>query len=338
MPDSFFELSADDRLDVILHAESQLGKTANLLEKDAYVVWTLDKIFSNPVGDHLTFKGGTSLSKVYNLIDRFSEDLDLTYDVRELLQEISAGREYPASHSEAKRWREAVDKRLPSWISEHVAPVLKAAFERDGVDAELEQQTDKLYLKYRSLFSGSSYVQPKVLLEFGARSSGEPRQRHLVQCDMAAEIKEVKFPQAQPAVLDVNRTFWEKVTAAHVYCAQERLRSERFARHWYDLAAIAKSSFIDAAACDPVANIVAQHKTWFFREKGADGVEIDYKKAVNQGLRIVPTGQARQALADDYDKMVKGGMLMPGFLEFDALMEACAQLEQKLNSTVRSAQ
>lgn len=65
MPEAFFDLSAEDRAEAIRLAESQLGRTANLLEKDIYVVWMLEKIFSNPIGEHLTFKGGTSLSKAY---------------------------------------------------------------------------------------------------------------------------------------------------------------------------------------------------------------------------------------------------------------------------------
>jgi len=57
----------------------------HLLEKDVWVVWALNTVFVAPFGPHLTFKGGTSLSKAYGLIQRFSEDVDLTYDVRQLV-------------------------------------------------------------------------------------------------------------------------------------------------------------------------------------------------------------------------------------------------------------
>lgn len=335
MPEAFFDLSAEDRAEAIRLAESQLGRTANLLEKDIYVVWVLEKIFSNPIGEHLTFKGGTSLSKAYNLINRFSEDVDLTYDIRQLVPELTAGREYPESSAEAKRWRKEIDKQLPAWIGDHVVPVLTAALQHDGVEAELVQETDKLYLRYPSQVGESDYVRPAVLLEFGARSSGSPSQVHTVACDAAQAIPEITFPQAQPAVLDVNRTFWEKATAAHVYCAQQRLRSDRFARHWHDLAAIGQSSYFAGAAGDAVANAVAQHKSWFFKEKDVAGIEIDYFAAVRQGLQIVPTGPARDALEHDYNQMVEGGMLMPGHLGFDELMQTCAELEAVLNATAR---
>lgn len=105
MPD-FFELSAGDQGDVLETAAQTLGRPAYVLEKDIYVVWVLGRIFSAPIGDHITFKGGTSLSKVYRLIDRFSEDLDLTYDVRQMLQRAES--EIPESSSQARRWTEEV--------------------------------------------------------------------------------------------------------------------------------------------------------------------------------------------------------------------------------------
>jgi len=112
----FFELSAGDQEDLLETAAQTLGRPAYVLEKDIYVVWVLGAIFSAPIGDHITFKGGTSLSKVYRLIDRFSEDLDLTYDVRQMLQRAES--EIPESSSQARRWTEEVRKQLPVWIEQ----------------------------------------------------------------------------------------------------------------------------------------------------------------------------------------------------------------------------
>jgi hypothetical protein len=99
--------------------------------------------------------------------------------------------------------------------------------------------------------------------------------------------------------MNVARTFWEKATAAHVYCAQGRIRGERYARHWHDLAAIARSRYGDEAISNrAVAAAVANHKAFFFLEKDADGDVIDYKSAVTGNLRIVPEGAARNALQD----------------------------------------
>ncbi|WP_082519631.1 nucleotidyl transferase AbiEii/AbiGii toxin family protein [Variovorax sp. Root411] len=98
--------------------------------------------------------------------------------------------------------------------------------------------------------------------------------------------------------MNVARTFWEKATAAHVYCAQGRIRGERYARHWHDLAAIMRSAHFGTAIDDrAVARAVAEHKSCFFSEKDAGGEVIDYASAVQGALQIVPEGAAREALA-----------------------------------------
>ena len=122
MAEYFFDLSQKDRREAVEYVRAESGRPAHLLEKDIWVVWALRALFDAPVAKDLTFKGGTSLSKVYQIINRFSEDIDLTYDIRKLI-----------------------------------------------------------------------------------------------------------------------RTFWEKATAAHVFCAQGRIRGERYARHWHDLVAISRS-------------------------------------------------------------------------------------------------
>src|ERR1700761_3980011 len=90
MPEEFLNLTSKDREDALNFAASTSGRPANLLEKDVWVVRALDVLFSSKFGPHLVFKGGTALSKVHRVIDRFSEDVDLTYDIRELAPDETA--------------------------------------------------------------------------------------------------------------------------------------------------------------------------------------------------------------------------------------------------------
>lgn len=90
MADAFLDLSPEDRLEVLLVATDRSGRPAHVLEKDVWVVWAINALFSGPGDDHLIFKGGTSLSKAYWIVDRFSEDIDLTYDIRELVLRLNA--------------------------------------------------------------------------------------------------------------------------------------------------------------------------------------------------------------------------------------------------------
>ena len=106
---------------------------------------------------------------------------------------------------------------------------------------------------------------------------------------MDGHVDGVTFPVASPQVMSVARTFWEKATATHVYCVQGRIRGERYARHWHDLAAIMRSAHFDAVISDrAVGRTVAEHKSCFFSEKDASGDIIDYFTAVEGALQIVP--------------------------------------------------
>lgn len=95
MTERYLSLSQEDRLEALGVVATQSGRPAHLLEKDIWVVWTIDGLFSSELGKHLVFKGGTSLSKAYGVIGRFSEDIDVTYDVRELIPELVGGKASP---------------------------------------------------------------------------------------------------------------------------------------------------------------------------------------------------------------------------------------------------
>ena len=333
MAEQFFELSEQDQREALQFAAAQTGRPAHLLEKDLWVVWTLRALFTSKVGQDLTFKGGTSLSKAYKVIDRFSEDIDLTYDIRELIPELTGKSDLPSTRGEARRWTERVRERLPGWIQQAISPVLQSSIEQEGLDATLQIAGEKLFLRYPALASGTGYIPPVITLEFGARSTGEPHAPHHVVCDMAGAVEGVVFPEAIPMVMDLARTFWEKATATHVYCAQQRIRSERFARHWHDLAAIARTAHFDEIAANrQVADLVATHKSWFFQEKAADGSVVDYHAAARGSIQIVPHGAARDALGQDYALMLNDGVMVGDARTFDQLMQECVMIQDRLNT------
>ena len=136
MADSWLTLSREDQAEALEVASAQTGRPPHLLEKDIWVVWTLSAIYESALAEKLTFKGGTSLSKVYKIIDRFSEDIDLTCDIREVVPELLRdGNPIPDSPSQAKKITARVRERLPHWIESEVVPILLSALQRDGVQA-----------------------------------------------------------------------------------------------------------------------------------------------------------------------------------------------------------
>ena len=339
MRERYFDLSPSDKKDLLETAAERSGRSPHLLEKDVWVVWTLSALFRSGLGADLTFKGGTSLSKAYKAIDRFSEDIDLTYDIRRLIGDLMENaNEIPRNASQTKKWTKAVRERLPQWIEADVLPVLLRIMADEGIIAELSlvgEEKDSLLLSYAPMKIGTGYVTPQVRLEFGARATGEPREAIFVECDLAALMPDITFPEATPLVMKIERTFWEKATAAHVFCLQNRLRGERFSRHWYDIAKLVQSARLEASLpAKEYGKLVVAHKSMFFAEKDQSGVSIDYAECLRGRLRLVPTGATYEALAEDYAKMVEDGVMLQNAQDFRALMDECVEIERRINQAL----
>jgi len=335
---NYFALSDKDKTDALEAAASNLGRPADLLEKDIWVVWGLNVLFESELGDHLAFKGGTSLSKVYKAIDRFSEDVDVTYDIRQIIPDLipDPANPYPPSRSQAKKWTETVRERLSAWIEADVVPLLAARIESEELSATLRQENDQLYLDYEAVRGGSGYVRPSVLLEFGARSTGEPAERHDVTCDLAEGVEGLILPTARPRVMSAERTFWEKATAIHAYCLRGEFRGgDRYARHWYDLDCLDQIGVAQKAIEDRMlAATVAEHKQHFFRENDKTGTVIDYADAVSGSLCLVPSGEPLEALDQDYQRMIDAGLLRTDAIGFGELMARLGDLQSRANARI----
>ena len=332
----FQDLSRDDRRDAFEVADRKSGLKAHLLEKDVWVVATLGVLFDAPFAPHLTFKGGTSLSKVWHAIRRFSEDVDITYDIRAFAPDLAsrAGDEaLPPTRSQEKRWTRAIRSRLADWVQAEARPIIEEGLAQAGFVARIRTEADRLYVEYEPLFEATGLVRAEVMVEFGARSTGQPHTRRSVVCDAATCLPDLAFPEAHPTTMLAERTFWEKATAIHVFCRQERRRGERLSRHWHDLARLDEAGVAaNALANRALALSVARHKAAFFTENDACGERIDYAAAVSGHLQIVPAETAYAVLADDYAKMLADGILLDDTEPFDALMKRCAAIETRANA------
>ena len=331
----FQHLSADNRRDALEVAERSSSQKAHLLEKDVWVVATLGVLFDASFARHLIFKGGTSLSKAWRAIRRFSEDIDITYDIRAFAPDLvsSTGNEaLPPTRSQEKHWPRAIRARLAEWVRDRARPIVEDGLARAGFMAQVRADAEWLYIGYEPLFEETGLVRPEVMVEFGARSTGEPHMVRPVVCDAAAYLPDLAFPEVRPTVMLAERTFWEKATAMHVFCRQERRRGERLSRHWHDLARLDEAGLAARALADrALARAVARHKAMFFAENDARGERIDYEAAVSGGLQLVPVGAAHAALASDYAKMLADGMLLEENEPFDALIERCTAIEARAN-------
>ena len=332
---AFHSLSTDDQRDALGFAAGESGRPPHLLEKDVWVVQLLKMLFATEYGSELTFKGGTSLSKAYKAIRRFSEDIDITYDIRGIAPDLikgNAGNPIPPTTSQAGKWKRQIGERLAEWVSYEVAPTIAHKLSEAELSAEIEVDKGNIIVSYEPLLDGYDYVRPEVLLEFGALSIGEPREERLIECDAAAHVQEVEFPTARPLVMSVERTFWEKATAVHVFCRQKRHLRPRLARHWSDIVMLDDAGYAENALANrQQALSVARHKRMFFREKGKNDNWIDYNAAVRGDLQLVPEGPAREFVENDYERMVNEGILLDDSEGFSDLMRRCSELEEKAN-------
>jgi hypothetical protein len=219
-------------------------------------------------------------------------------------------------------------------LKAEIQPHLEAQIIAAGLPATVGCEGENLFVVYEAAAEYPAYVQPRVKLEFGARSTGEPATPRPVACDLAPAFPELGFPSATPRVMRAERTFWEKATLAHVYCLEGKLRGATgFARHWHDLVRLDEAGFAAAAMVDRcLARAVADHKAKFFPAKDAHAAPVDYHAAVSGRLRLVPDGEASDLLKGDYTAMIEAGYLEGDAEAFDALMARCDDLEDRINA------
>ena len=155
----FFQLSTAERREALDSAANASGLPPHLLEKDIWVVWALRHLFAGPYADHLVFKGGTSLSKAYGVIRRFSEDVDLTYDIRAIAGDLvgNAAMPLPTSKSQEKKWSKEIRARLSDWVASEIAPRLKQDLEQQGLPASIRAVGDNVFIDYVPLAAGTGY-------------------------------------------------------------------------------------------------------------------------------------------------------------------------------------
>lgn len=333
MAEAFLSLAREDQSDALGVAASGSGLSPHILEKDIWVVWTLNALFSGPEGEHLVFKGGTSLSKAYGVIDRFSEDLDVTVDIRHLIHDLAGDGEQPiaATTSQQRRWRKAIDEALSRWVADVIVPHLEQQAQSAELGVRVERSGDKVWIRHDPVSSGWGYMSPDVLIEFGGRSTGLPAEIMPIACYAATELPDLTFPTAEPRVMRIGRTFWEKATAVHVFCKADALTAERLARHWYDLIRLDETGYATRALADRgLARQVAAHKTAFFAAKG-----VDYAAAVAGDLQLVPSGALRDLLRADYEAMLTNGLLNDQAPSFAQLMERSQALQDRANAIGR---
>jgi hypothetical protein len=299
-------------------------------EKDWGVVQTLRAIFETEIKSFTVFKGGTSLSKAWNLIERFSEDIDLALD-RSFL-----GFDGEMTISQVKKLR----KKSYEYISKELFAVLQIQFEAMGLAVKLATEPVKnkdqdpiiIQVIYPSIVDVSSYILPRVLIELGSRSLKEPFTIKPIRSYVGEIYADKSFADEPINIPSVNpeRTFLEKIFLLHEEFQKpaDKIRVNRMSRHLYDLGVLNKSMFAQVAFSDNLElfKTIVAHRKLMTPLRG-----IDYELHKPPFINPLPPDFLVEAWQKDYQFMQES-MIFGDSPPFDKLIAVLRILKQYINS------
>jgi predicted nucleotidyltransferase component of viral defense system len=331
--EQFLLLPDEERKEILQTKAAEKGQNPSILEKDVWVCWALKTLFEIPHVHPMAFKGGTLLSKVFGVIARFSEDIDVTFDYKALNPSVEPFKE-GLSNSQRKELASDLRNRAIQYTNATVLPAFKSEIKNQFGDnkygVQLSNDGESLAIHYSPLFQGG-YLRDRVVIEFGGRNSISPSKPVKVTATIAGDLPSLVFPEASVVVLAAERTFWEKATLIHELCNSEKIGAlERQCRHWFDLYQLCRSTFGENALKDrELLEDVVRHKTVFFYSAKAR-----YGDCVKGSMRLVPNPEMTE-LEADYKKMQEEGMFEGSVPSFREMLEEVKKLEGRINEGLK---
>lgn len=332
---NYFQLSKEQQRMVLTQAANKTGLPVQAVEKDLWVTVVLQIVFSLPIANRLVFKGGTSLSKVWKVIRRFSEDIDLAIDPS------IWGFEGDLTKKQIKRLR----KTSSIFVRDELCRSLQKAVSETGMEQWLQVESDPdgegdgtypeprvIHISYKSLFDEDlPYLNSEVKLEIGARSLLEPMAKAAVTSiledtlPISTTIKQVMIPTAL-----AEKTFLEKAFLLHeLFSAQSSREANRKSRHLYDLAQIMNTDIASRAiADDDLWNTIHHHRELFTSMSG-----VDYTPDIRKRIRLLPPDDVIDDWRNDYKDM-QSSMIYGEKPTFTELMKKMRELENLFHNTI----
>lgn len=328
----FTDLTDDDRRDIIDYVSDRTGFLGNVVEKDWWVTSVLRAIFSLPYADHISFKGGTNLSKCWGLIQRMSEDVD-----------IGISREYLGFGGELSKNRisDKLRRASCSFVRNVMRQDVENALVAQGISPEAIAVTDKetkvstvdpetIYVAYKSLYGSNGYISPQVKIEVSGRSMTEPVDKVYIRSYISQSLPKLTFRDDAVEVNAVTpqRTFLEKLFLLHEEFSKpsSEIRIERMSRHLYDVYRIMQTKIAEEALVDDgLYDSVIEHRRKFIGLKG-----FDYDTLRKGSIKIIPEDEIRAKWETDYKNTV-ANMIMGEAPSFDKIMEALEILSRSIN-------
>jgi hypothetical protein len=330
---SFLKLPSNERCLYIEQAAIHRNISPIIMEKDFWVCWLLGILFDSEFAKHLVFKGDTSLSKVFGVIDRFSEDIDLSLSPT-FLRLPEAG----TTRNQANKWMTKAEAVCEVAVRNQIMPALESAVvavlgksERHWFEFLKDPNTNSPVLLFHypsSQPTGFEYLKRSVKLEFGSLTDQQPTGYHTIQ-PWIADVIPAAFPdwRCEVVALGVDRTFWEKATILHTeyYRPSDKPTPDRFSRHYADTAALANHPVaISAINQHDLRNRVVLWKSQFFGSSWAN-----YDSAKPGTFHLIPRTERLSVLERDYQSMRDMYLTKP--VSFDEVLNNLSDLEHRIN-------
>jgi len=313
-----------DRTDLMREAGAIKRMPPEVVEKDFWVCWTLERLFGAPaMAKKILFKGGTSLSKVFRLIERFSEDIDLILDWKEVTQEDPLA---VRSVSRQDAFNKELLRRAHVYLRETFLPEVRLLVE--GVcEAVIEENPEVVKIKYPAAFP-SDYLRAEIQLELGPLAAWVPNAEYEIQSYASEALPKVFHkPTCRVRAIKAERTFWEKITILH----HEANRPENnpqpagYSRHYYDVYRMAQTRVKGDAFADlELLTAVAAFKDKFYHRGWAR-----YDLAKPGTIKLMPPEHVRKAVVKDYEGMRR--MIFGEYPDFQDIIEQLRVLEAEIN-------
>ncbi len=331
--DKVARMPAQDRRDLFSEAATKFGIRPTIMEKDFWVCVVLKMLFvESPFKESLVFKGGTSLSKVHKLINRFSEDIDLVLDWN--LIGFGKGLKDPMqsfdSNTQQNKFNKEVNRLAAVFIGETLCPQVDELVRKAGIglNASVDEEDPQVVnIHYPAAFS-EEYIRPEVRLEIGPLASWVPSAIHEIR-PYAFDVFPAIFenPAFPVIAISAERTFWEKATILHQEAHRTTTRPQRYSRHYYDLYKLAESPIRKSAfAAASLLPDVVEFKKRFYPSAWAQ-----YDLATPGTFKLLPADEAQIAdLERDYQDMQM--MLFGERPSFTAILDVLGRLEKEINA------
>ncbi len=328
---NFATLPKKDRIEVFNQTSIKTGIPAYAVEKDWWVHFVLKILFDMEIGNHLVFKAGTSLSKAWKLIDRFSEDIDLAID-RNFM-----GFSGVLSKKERTKLRKVTSEYLEHTFLPKFIEELKALnFEMLGIKIiepiSSDQDPRIIEVYYPTVLNSPGYIKPRVQIEIGCRSLKEPFTVKRIKTLVDEQFPEVLFVEEAIKIPCVNpeRTFLEKIFLLHeeFQRPKEKIRVNRLSRHLYDIYQLGKTEFLGKAINDKVLyETIVKHRITFTKVSG-----VNYRLHQPQTLNPIPPDDLILEWKADY-KIMQEQMIYGDSPSFDDLIIAIKEIKMILNKS-----